>query len=88
MMISNTLVEGHPLTWETKIFFFHRLSFSMKKNNMNKSLLEKSCQSKSHLIGDPMRGISLSDVIYCKSEGKPQERLTIHSRVGKIQTPL
>ena len=55
---------------------------------MNKSLLEKSFQSKSHLIGDPMRTISLSDVIYCKSEGKPQERLTIHNRVGKIQTPL
>ena len=31
MMISNTLVEGHPLTQETKMKFFHRLSFSMKK---------------------------------------------------------
>ena len=54
---------------------------------MNKSLLEKSCQSKSHLIGDLKRAISLSDVIYCESEGKPQERLTIHNRAGKIQTP-
>ena len=49
---------------------------------------QKNCQSKPHLIGDPMRAISLSDFIYCKSEGKPQERLTIHNRVGKIKTPL
>ena len=51
MMISNALVEGHPLTWETKIFCFHRLSFSMKKkNNMNRSLLEKSCQILNHML--------------------------------------
>ena len=56
MMISNTLVEGHPLTWETKIFCFHRLSFSMKKKKQYEQKLigEKLSDSKPHLIGDPI----------------------------------